>query len=100
MAALPLPCPFHNVCGGHITLYPELNVEHVYEILHGQECATNLTVSCELVAECTSCNFSEVVDSDRRFMTFDQFYSFNESGLPATPFEEHLREERGVEHAA
>jgi hypothetical protein len=99
MAALSLPCPFHDSCGGYIQLCPELNVEHTYELHHGQECVTNLSVSCELVAECSSCNFSEVVDSDRRFMTFDQYYNFNESGLPATPFEEHLMEEGGFEHA-
>ena len=83
MASLPLACPFHDICGGYIQLHPELNVEHSFEIIHGQECETDLTVCCSLVAECSSCNFSEVVDSDRRFMTFDQFYNFNESEPPA-----------------
>jgi hypothetical protein len=51
------------------------------------------------IAECSSCSFSEVVDSDRKFMTFDQYYNFDECGLPATPFEEYLIEEGDFEHA-
>lgn len=91
MSYLPLPCPFHEACGGYINLHPQLQVEHEYQVVHGYECTTNITVTCELIAECTSCNFVELVEHDRRCMTFDQFY--HPAGFePASPFDDHLAE--------
>jgi hypothetical protein len=80
------PCPFNETCGGTIQLYPDLHVEQEHEIINGQECVTNITVYCFLIAECSNCSYTELVDQERRYMTFDQFYHFNEPNEPSPDF--------------
>lgn len=92
MSSLPLPCPFHDLCGGFIELHPELEVTHEHQILHGTDCVTDITLTCELVAECNRCTFIEIVESERRTLTFDQFYCQPASEEPEPPFLAHLAE--------
>jgi len=84
MPHLPQPCPRCELGTLEIAPYVETKIE--IEIHQGVEYETNATITCDLIADCDTCDFVKIVAHDTRYATFDQFYYLSESTEPDPQF--------------
>ena len=71
MAFFPQPCPFHDECQGTVEVHPEIETRYTFNAINDRRYLTQATVTCNLIAECNRCTFSEIADSESKELIFD-----------------------------
>ena len=83
MATLPYPCP--KECSGYLEVFVSVSTDHTYSMVGDNECIISVTITCQIVAECDTCTYFNVVSEEKKEWLFDQAYEldtiFKESNL-------------------
>jgi len=68
------PCPFYELCGGMIQIWPEVDTDFRITNFNETQCITSVAVTVTITAQCDACSFHEILDINTQELTFDQFF--------------------------
>ena len=83
MSHLPQRCPRCEF--GTLEVKPSVETELETDIHGGTQYVTTVTIICDLVANCDSCDFVEIISHDTQYATFDQTFHVNEQPVELNP---------------